>query len=229
MSTRPDSETPARHAQPEPQTVDISRRRLGMGLGVSAVFTLASRPVLAAQCMAASAAASGNLSSPGSLAICTGLTPAQWVALAQSAMPNDPNNSTQNSFPGGNVKFHDVLASGSSANWGNDTRLYVVMATGIGATVNSRRGGFLGSPANSNASGPTSLSVAANGPNPISMEFAATLLNIRDSRIPTNVLNETDLIGMWNEWLTTNLYAPMAGATWDGDQIVGYLRTLQGA
>jgi hypothetical protein len=224
MSTPPDPETPARHAQPDPQPVDLSRRKLGMGLGVSAVFTLASRPVLAAQCMAASAAASGNLSSPGSLAICTGLTPAQWVALAQSAMPNDPNNATQNGFPGGNVKFHDVLASGSSANWGTATRLYEVMAAGIGVAVNSRRGGFLGSPANA-----SSLSVAANGPNPVSMEFAATLLNIRDGRIPTNVLNEADLIGMWNEWLTTGVYAPMAGATWNTDQIVAYLRTLQGA
>jgi hypothetical protein len=227
MSTPPDSETPARHADPEPKPVDLSRRKLGMGLGVSTVFTLASRPVLAAQCMAASAAASGNLSSPGSLALCTGLTPAQWVALAQSAMPNDPNNSTQNGFPGGNVKFHDVLASGSSANWGTATRLYEVMAAGSGVAINSRRGGFLGSPAS--ASDSTSLSVGANGPNPISMEFAATLLNIRDGRIPDNVLNETGLIGMWNEWLTTNLYAPMAGATWDTDQIVAYLRTLQGA
>jgi hypothetical protein len=142
-------------------------------------------------------------------------------------MPNDPNNSTQNGFPGGNVKFHDVLASGSSANWGTATRLYEVMAAGIGVAVNSTRRGFLGSSAN--ASDSTSLSVAANGPNPISMEFAATLLNIRDGRIPANVLNDTGLIGMWNEWLTTNLYAPMAGATWDTDQIVAYLRTLQGA
>ena len=222
MSIPPDPETPARRADSEPQPVDLSRRKLGMGLGVSAVFTLASRPVLAAQCMAASAAASGNLSSPGSLATCTGLTPAQWVALAQSTMPNDPNNPTQNGFPGGNVKFHEVLASGSSANWGEATRLYEVM----GGPTNSRRQGMLGQTQTDETA---SLNVAASGPNPISMEFAATLLNIRDGRIPTNVLNETGLIGMWNEWLTTGGYAPMAGAAWDTDQIVAYLRTLQGA
>lgn len=224
MSIPPDPETPARRADSEPQPVDLSRRKLGMGLGVSAVFTLASRPVLAAQCMAASAAASGNLSSPGSLATCTGLSPAQWVALAQTRMPNDPNNPTQNGFPGGNVKFHEVLASGGSANWGADTRLYEVM----GGAANSRRQGMLGQTRHQ-ADEPASLGVATGGPNPISMEFAATLLNIRDARIPPNVLNETDLIGMWNEWLTTGAYAPMAGAAWDADQIVAYLRTLQGA
>jgi hypothetical protein len=175
--------------------------------------------------MAASAAASGNLSSPGSLATCTGLSPAQWVTLAQSTLPNDPNNPTQNGFPGGNVNFHDVLASGGSANWGTATRLYEVMG---GTAANSRRQGMLGQTKHQTDE-PASLNVAASGPNPISMEFAATLLNIRDSRIPANVLNETGLIGMWNEWLTTGAYAPMAGAAWDTDQIVVYLRTLQGA
>jgi hypothetical protein len=227
MSIPPDSEIPARQPKHDPQPVDLSRRRLGMGLGVSAVFTLASRPVLAAQCMSASSAASGNLSTHGTPPSCTGLTPAQWVTLAQSAMPNDPNNPTQNGFPGGNAKFHDVLASGSSANWGTDTRLYEVMGGGTGPE--SQRGGFLGLAAKQQSDGPASLNVAASGPNPISMEFAATLLNIRDGRVPANVLNETGLIGMWNEWLTTGVYAPMAGAAWDTDQIVVYLRTLQGA
>ncbi len=225
MSTPPDPETPARRAASEPQPVDLSRRKLGMGLGMSAVFTLASRPVLAAQCMTPSSAASGNLSTHGTPPSCTGLTPAQWVGIAQTTMPNDPNNPTQNGFPGGNVKFHEVLASGSSANWGEATRLYEVMG---GTGANSRRQGMLGQ-TKSQADEPASLDVAASGPNPISMEFAATLLNIRDARIPANVLNETGLIGMWNEWLTTGAYAPMAGAAWDTDQIVAYLRTLQGA
>lgn len=223
MPTHPDKEIPTHGTQ----QVDLSRRRLGMGLGVSAVFTLASRPVLAAQCMTPSSAASGNLSTHGTPPSCTGLTPAQWVALAQSTMPNDPNNPTQNGFPGGNAKFHDVLASGSNANWGTDSRLYEVMGGGTG--TGSRRGGFLGLAAKQQSDEPASLNVTASGPNPISMEFAATLLNIRDGRIPANVLSETGLIGMWNEWLTTGVYAPMAGAAWDTDQIVAYLRTLQGA
>jgi hypothetical protein len=204
----PDSEIPAHRPEHDPQPVDLSRRKLGMGLGVSAIFTLASHPVLAGQCMSPSSAASGNLSTHGTPPTCTGLTPAQWVALV--APPNTPDKV----FPGGNVKFHDVFASGSSANWGQ-ARLYEIMGGGGGG------GGMLGSP-RANAA-------AATGPNPISAEFAATLLNIRDSRIPDIVLNETKLIGMWNEWLTTGAYAPMAGAAWNYDQIVAYLRSLQGA
>ena len=219
MPTRPDNEI-SKH---DPERVDLSRRRLGAGLGVSAVFTLASRPVLAAQCMAASAAASGNLSTHGTAPLCTGLTPAQWVALAQNTRPGDPDNPSQNGFPGGNVKFHEAFASSAIANWGQ-TRLYAVMADGTG-TIASRRGGFLGSPDNEQAAAAVG---AASGPNPLSMEFAATLLNIRDGRIAADVLNETRLLGMWNEWLASGTYAPMAGATWDTDQIVAYLRTLQG-
>ena len=222
MPTRPDDEIP-KH---DPQWVDLSRRRLGLGLGASTVFTLASRPVLAAQCMTASAAASGNLSAHGTAPLCTGLTPAQWVTLAQNTLPSDPDNPSQNGFPGGNVKFHEAFANGGSANWGQ-TRLYGVMADGTGASA-SERGGFLGSAGNDKAQ-TAAAALPASGPNPLSMEFAATLLNIRDGRIPGDVLNETRLLGMWNEWLSTGIYAPMAGATWDTDQIVAYLRTLQGA
>lgn len=56
--------------------VDISRRRLtGAGLGVSAIFTLASRPVWANQC-SISGMASGNLSAPN--VACNGCTPGYW-------------------------------------------------------------------------------------------------------------------------------------------------------
>lgn len=58
--------------------VDHSRRKLtGAALGVSAVFTLASRPVWASQC-SISGMASGNLSSPGGVA-CAGCTPGYWI------------------------------------------------------------------------------------------------------------------------------------------------------
>lgn len=57
--------------------VDLSRRRLtGAGLGVSAIFTLASRPVWANQCTL-SGMMSGNLSAPKGLA-CMGCTPGYW-------------------------------------------------------------------------------------------------------------------------------------------------------
>lgn len=57
-------------------TIDHSRRKLtGAALGVSAVFTLASRPVWANQC-SISGMASGNLSKPQET--CEGCTPGYW-------------------------------------------------------------------------------------------------------------------------------------------------------
>jgi hypothetical protein len=232
MSTPQDSEMPARHPERDPHAVDLSRRKLGMGLGVSSIFTLASRPVLAAQCMSASAQVSGNLSSHGPALICNGLTPDQWVLLAQNTNHSDPNSPTQNGFPGGNVSFHAIslFESGSRANWGSGTRLYEVMGGGTAGSANPfAQGGALSSATEGDTGAATNTIATATGPNPISMEFAAALLNIRAGRIPDNVLNEPKLIGMWNEWLVAGTFAPMAGATWDTEQIVAYLRTLQGA
>jgi len=63
-------------APPKPSpddAIDQSRRKLtGAALGVSAIFTLASRPVLATNCVAPSAAASGNLSHHGTPPNCGG-------------------------------------------------------------------------------------------------------------------------------------------------------------
>lgn len=218
--------------QPEHDTAvgpDLPRRRWGLGLGASAVFTLASRPVLAVQCMSASSVASGNVSARVAPLNCTGLTPAQWVAIAQGTQPGDPNHPTQNGFPGGNPRFHSEVpfVSGGRADWGGNARLYEVMSGGLSPGAQARRGGFLGSPAA--IPGENELLVAPNGANPISAEFAAALLNIRDGRIPDRVLTETGLVSMWNQWMSTGTFSPMAGATWDTDQIVQYLRTLQGA
>lgn len=66
------------HEASQGDSVDQSRRRLtGAALGVSAVFTLASRPVWASQCTI-SGMASGNLSNPQE--ICGGGTPGYWKA-----------------------------------------------------------------------------------------------------------------------------------------------------
>lgn len=198
MSNSPDSEKPAARPAQERAAIDVARRKLSMGLGASAVFTLASRPVLAGQCMTPSAAASGNLSHHGTPPTCTGRTVAQWVALANG------NNNPNNGFPGGNVVFNSVFANGNGINWpnGSNGRLYRVMTA----------------PSNANSK---------PQPNPISAEFAAALLNIRGGFVPPTVLNDVGLIGMWNEWKDTGVFTPKAGATWDANQIVAYLRTLQ--
>lgn len=84
-------------------TINKSRRRLtGAGVGVSAIFTLASRPVLAANCLSASAAASGNMSHHGTAPICTGKTASFW---ADNCTVKD--------------KFHKTFAKGTFADWGS--------------------------------------------------------------------------------------------------------------
>ena len=172
--------------------VDASRRKLsGAALGVSAFFTLASRPVLAVQCMSPSSAASGNLSTHGTPPSCTGKTAAQWAAIDKQDLQENP-------------KFKDVFANGTYATWGSDDKLADVLDAAD----------------NSNAS---------PSPNPISKEFAATYLNILDGRIPESVLSQTALIVMWGEWVNTGGFAPNGGATWNAEQIVIYLRSLQGA
>jgi hypothetical protein len=179
--------------------VNQSRRRLtGAGLGVSAIFTLASRPVLAGQCMTPSAACSGNLSHHGATPICSGRTPAQWVAAFNSNTPD-------NGYPGGNVTFHTppptsrdgVFVSGGRAAWGSFTLLQVMQADGNGG-----------------------IGI------PISKEFAAALLNIRGGLV-AGVLTETNLICMWNEWMDDGSYSPQAGVNWDANKIDAYLKTLQ--
>ena len=70
--------TPSETSQNE--AIDQSRRKLtGAALGVSAVFTLASRPVWANQC-SISGMASGNLSAPK--VTCEGCTPGYWKVPA---------------------------------------------------------------------------------------------------------------------------------------------------
>jgi hypothetical protein len=112
----PESQTASPEATRD-DAIDQSRRKLtGAALGVSAVFTLASRPVLAGQCTTASNAASGNLSQHGSVTPCTGKTVATWAAT-----PNANRN-----YPGGNPQFTAFFTNGNKATWG-DQKLKAVM------------------------------------------------------------------------------------------------------
>ena len=202
MNNSPTPETPSTPSvSPDVRSPDQTRRKLA-GLGASAIFTLASRPVLAVTCNSPSAAASGNMSFHGTPPDCTGASPSTWLTLA------DGGNVLNNGFPGGNVLFNSVFADGNGIDWPDagdadeaDGRLYAVMSAPDGA--NPR-------------------------PNPISAEFAATLLNIRGLRIPPEILTEPQLINMWNEW-SGGGFQPTAGVTWTTTDIVGYLRLLQGA
>ena len=165
--------------------VNTSRRRLtGAGLGMSAVFTLASRPVLAANCVSASAAASGNLSHHGVAPSCTGKSVTYWAANCKLK-----------------DNFNNIFVKGSKADWESKKIREVLQASDNGNTTLK--------------------------PNPISKEFAAALLNIRAGYIPSTVLDEGKLIGMWNDWVADGEFNPKAGATWYATQIVLYLQGLQ--
>lgn len=99
--------------------VDTSRRKLaGAALGVSAIFTLASRPVLAQQCLSPSGFLSGTLvSHHGSPVNCSGKSPAQWV--------------TENSSTISSTKFSSIFADVSMrVEWGNDSLKKVMQDAG---------------------------------------------------------------------------------------------------
>ena len=213
------------------KNVDLSRRRLA-GLGAGALITLASRPVLAQECVTPSAAASGNLSAHGPALICSGISPAGWVSdINQRILNPDCRNVTNNGLPGGNVYFASIFQNGNGVNWpsnacqGNTGTCNVAgnpVGGGGSATCNNGRLYYV---MNAYLSNPALI------PNKISAMFAATLLSIRSSppRIPAEVLTETQLIGMWNEWVSKNYFEPNAGGQWGADQIVLYLEGLQGA
>lgn len=183
-----------------PAPVDTGRRKLGIGLGAGALFTLASRPVLAGQCLTPSAAASGNLSHHGPVKMCQCGNLDSWLAESAGA---GAQLSTQ---------FHSVFTVGPYGNWnilgqlgvviGSSTFLEVMLAAKAGLNTQTH-------------------------PNPISAEFVVTLLNIRSGCVPADVLTETALRTMWTEFANSGAFSPKTGVTWNADQIVAYLRTLQ--
>lgn len=117
----PDTSNLTQDSTPD-SSVDHTRRKLGAALGVSAVLTLASRPVLATNCVSASAAASGNLSHHGTPPTCTGKTPVAWVT-ANAGKTRHFHPQTTPTVTNG------VFKTGSKANWGNKTLFQVMGAT----------------------------------------------------------------------------------------------------
>ena len=105
---------PASLDQPQDAAIDRARRRLS-GLGMSAILTLASRPVLATNCVSPSAAASGNMSHHGTPPLCNGKTVSYWAGTAPGQ------------YPGGNPKFKDVFQNGTKSTRGDNDRLKTVL------------------------------------------------------------------------------------------------------
>lgn len=196
---------------PEDRQIDRNRRKLA-GLGASAIFTLASRPVLAAECNSPSAHASGNVSFRGDPTECNGDTTAEYQKLFQEKESTETfatttestastTSSSSKSSSTSDPDFHHVFKTGMNADWGNKKFSQVLKSKDNGNT--------------------------SEEPNPISKEFVAALLNIRRGLIPESVLSEVRLMGMWNEWVDGGIYNPQAGMEWNSQQIVSYLQSLQ--
>ncbi len=184
--------------------VDHSRRKFtGAGLGVSAIFTLASQPVLATGgkiCKSQSGFHSlGFASHHGTPDYCHGKPPSHWCTKSDWECPELK------------VCYHDKLKRGTHCNYGTKTSYYGPNGPTCKEVM---KGEFW---ANATAK-----------PDPVGRECAATWLNIKYGYIPSSVCSETKLITMWNEFTNTGVYHPMAGVNWYAADIVKYCQSLQG-
>lgn len=197
-------------------SVNISRRRLtGAGLGMSAIFTLASRPVLAAQCTSPSAAASGNLSQHGTPTQCFGRTPGYWKNPQWAS--EWPAPYTQGTCSGGNGNGGNSGAEGCSsspANWAGGTQFHQVFSGNKFQTLSLTQVMAMNNNSYQGISDPHNLGA----------HIAAALLNAASGKTQ-GVLDESAVIGMWNEWVSNGHFEPSAGVTWTSAQIVMYLQT----
>lgn len=133
------SDTPSEQLDKAGELVDPSRRsftKVGAIATSGVLLSLASRPVLAAQC-SISGMQSGNTSNPNQV-VCQGCTPGFWLNPVGCAMwsPYTPGNCTQQ---GGNgscktwdsngTKFHSVF---SGSLFGTKTMAEVIQLMGTG-------------------------------------------------------------------------------------------------
>ena len=197
-------------------TVNTSRRRLtGAGLGMSAIFTLASRPVLAKQCTSASSAASGNLSQHGIPPQCTGRTPGYWkTAQHGDEWPSPYKQGTCNKGGGPG----DGGCSNSPENWAGGTTFHPelygtkFMANKKSLTMNQvmvmNDSSYLGLTDKDN----------------LGSHIVAALLNAASGKTD-GVLTVAQVKNMWQECQIKGYFEPIAGAKWTPAQVVAYLQS----
>lgn len=199
-------------------TINRSRRRLtGAGVGVSAIFTLASRPVLAIQCVAASAAASGNLSQHGTPPQCVGLSPGFWKAEQHGSEWPSPYQQGTASSSSANSSGNGGSSS-SPSNWSGGTAFHPefygtkFMANNQSLTMTQvmvmNDSSYLGITDKDN----------------LGAHVAAALLNAVSGKTP-NVLTVEKVKTMWSECQTKGYFEPIAGVKWSPAKVVAYLKT----
>ena len=215
-SNLPHTSVPTSDA-PTHSAINTSRRRLtGAGLGISAIFTLASRPVLAAQCTSASAAASGNLSQHGTPPQCTGRTPGywkvsqhgqDWPALYKQGSCNENGNG------GGNGG-----CSESPENWVGGTTFHPEFQ-GSKFTINNKSLTMNQVMVLNNSS-----YLGVTDQDNLGSHIVAALLNAASGKTD-GVLTVATVKAMWSECQTKGYFEPMAGVKWTPAQVVAYLKT----
>jgi hypothetical protein len=201
------------------QTVDGSRRRFTrIGVGASgAILTLASRSVLAqVTCKSPSGFQSGNTSSQGTQARCTGFDPAYW-STTSAAWPIAKD-----------TKFSDVF--GASGNqWINapTAKFFDVFSD-----TNTNKNKDKKAKADTNTIPDTSQTAtlfevltSSEAPEVVKRLIAA-FLNARGhyNDFPT----EDNVRTIYREWISTGSYEPSAAIKWGPDDIVKYLKATQG-
>ncbi|MBT9589828.1 MAG: hypothetical protein IV089_02765 [Thiobacillus sp.] len=216
----PDTQDSQNEATPD-DAFNPSRRKLtGAVLGVSAVFTLASRPVLAGQCMSPSAAVSGNLSQHGTPTVCSGLSPGYWKEKPESwPSPYAPGTAT-------NSKVKGPGYTNQVQNWSEGTLFHPIFSGSQ----------FMADLDDNATTAKTSLSMmqvmimsdgnnpwGLNDPDNLGAHIAAALLNAKAGLTP--VLSEVQVINIWNEWALKGYFEPTANVKWTSAQIVEYIKT----
>jgi hypothetical protein len=177
---------------------------------VSAIFTLASKPVLAGTCLSPSAACSGNLSTHGTPPACNGVTPGYWKTHTGTGqwpspyLPGSCTTSSCNTNPkkwSGGTAFHAVFSGSIFKVGGTSLSLEQVMVM-------------------NNSSYP-----GVKDPDNLGAHIVAALLNAKSGKTPPSILSEAAVIGMWNEWVSKSYFEPHAGVHWNSAQMVTYLKT----
>lgn len=226
MSERsPDTQDIPNEAKPSDEFNPSRRKLTGAALGVSAVFTLASRPVLAGVCQTPSAALSGNLSQHGTPTTCSGLSPGFYKEHAESWPTPYLPGTTTNPSRTKNANAGGQGYTNQAKNWSGGTFFHPFFS---GSQFKSN---IDGDPATLN----TSLSMmqvmhlndgnnlwGLKDPDNLGAHIVAALLNAKMG-YTTGVLSETQVIGMWNEWASKRYFEPTAGVQWTSAQIVKYI------
>lgn len=196
-------------------SVDESRRGFTRsGLALSGVLlTLASRPVLGAtQCLSPSGFISGNVSTQGDILYCDGGTPGYWGTNVLP--PKNLKSSNYHQWPDPYIPGALTLCTKELDPdcWTGGTKFH---------------GGVLGF-GGSDFGDKSMLQVILLGGNgdaaQLGAHCVAALLNAAKGWT-NNVLTESQVRGMYNDFVNNGFFEPTAGVKWYADDIVDYLVT----